>query len=71
MKISYLIYVVTDSFYHKDATVANESADTIQICGMQNSLGDNIYFESDAYHLDKWCVENGLDLNIIKMDADV
>jgi hypothetical protein len=71
MKFNYEIYVVTDSYNNKYAVVANEPADDVQISGMKNHLGERIYFESEAYHLNKWCEENGLNLNIIEMEVDV
>jgi len=71
MKIEYLIYTVTDSHGNKDATVCNESSDTIQICGMKNKDNGDTYFESDAYHLKNWCEENNFELNTLKMDAHV
>jgi len=71
MKITYFIYVVNDSHGKKDATVANEPSDTIQICGMKDKKGEALYFESDAYHLKNWCDENGLEMDAIKMDAHV
>lgn len=71
MKITYLIYIVSDSHGTKAATVANEASDTVQICGMCDTDDKPLYFESDAYHLPSWCIEHGLNFNKIEMDAHV
>jgi hypothetical protein len=71
MKFSYLIYVVTDSHGNKDAVVANEPGDCVQICGMTDEDEERLYFESEAYHLDSWCVANNLNLNKIEKEAHV
>ena len=60
MKISYHLYVVKDSYGTIDFDVSTDSSNTIQICGMKDSDGKHIYFESGAYHLEQWCKENGL-----------
>lgn len=38
---------------------------------MENSLGEGLHFESEAYHLSCWCEGEGLELNIIDMEAHV
>ena len=65
MDFKYLIYVVTDKRGHKDAVTADEPGDTVIISGMGNN-GQRIFFESEAYHLSKWCEENGLTLEVIE-----
>ena len=71
MNIEYWIYVVADSHGNKDAVVANEPADTVQICGMRSKLGNPVHFESDAYHLEEWCKDEEFSYEAIKMDAEV
>ena len=71
MKIEYMIYVVTDKNGHKDAAVADDPSDTVQICGIVDAEGDSLYFEDEAYHLESGCKVHGLGYNCIKMDAHV
>ena len=71
MKITYSIYVVTDSFGNKDATVVNESSDSIQLCGLKNHLGEALYFECEAYHLTKWCHDNDLEVKVYNVVKEV
>jgi hypothetical protein len=59
------IYLVKDSFNNKDACVVSDSCETVQVCGMKDKNGESLYFESDAYHLDNWCAENGLEIKIV------
>jgi len=60
MRFDYKLYVVTDDFGRKDAVVAGQECDGVQICGMKNPEGKDVYFESEAYHLQHWCGDNGL-----------
>lgn len=70
MEFKHLIYVVTDKRGHKDAVTADEPGDTVIISGMVNN-GQRIFFESEAYHLSKWCEENDLDFKVIENTIDV
>ncbi len=71
MYIEYKIYVVTDAYDNKQATVANEPSESVHIVGLKNTHGEDVCFEAEAYHLAQWCSENGLRLNQIDMDAVV
>jgi hypothetical protein len=66
MKFEYAVYVVTDSFGNKTAVVSEEPCDCVHVCGMRGFNGQDIFFETEAYHLDKWCENNGLILEIRK-----
>ena len=50
----------------KQVRLVRKSSDTIQICGLKNQDGEPSYFESDAYHLASYCVENGLEMIVIE-----
>lgn len=64
MKLEYIVCDVKDSHGNRDALVCNEMSDTVQICGMKNKEGENVYFESDAHHLFEWCDSNGLTYSV-------
>lgn len=71
MEFKYLIYVVTDRRGHKDAVTADDPGDTIMISGMVGNDFERIFFESEGYHLSKWCDENSLTLEVIENTIDV
>lgn len=71
MEFKYMIYVVTDRRGHKDAVTVDEPGDSVVISGMVNNDFERIFFESEAYHLSKWCEENGLTLKVIENTIDV
>ena len=71
MEFKYKIYAVTDIVGKQCAVVANDSGDIVQICGLLDTDLNSTYFESEAYHLDTWCTENGLLLKIIDMTTKV
>lgn len=66
MKVHVNIYLVKDSYGNKSCATCEDSSDTIQICGMLNKDGKDLYFESDAYHLFSWCESNELSLKKIE-----
>lgn len=55
MEIQSEIYLVKDGFGQTAYACCENSSDTIQICGMQNSGEEQQYFECGAYHLEGWC----------------
>lgn len=59
-EITYTIFMVHDSHGNRDYDVAIDNGEGIQICGMRDSNGEALYFESDAYHLGGWCEQHGL-----------
>jgi len=48
-----------------DCTVVCELCDMIYI-SVQDIDGTKLFFESEAYHLNKWCAENGLKYKCVK-----
>jgi len=61
LKVSFVVYACRDSHGNYDAALCEDPSDTIQICLMKDKNGKGIYFESEAYHLENWCEENGLE----------
>ena len=60
MKVQFKVYKIVDSHGKEWGTVVEEASTDVQVCGMKNTAGEEIYFESEAYHLFSWCEENGL-----------
>lgn len=56
----FIMIAVRDAHGNIWTVVAGDWSNTVQICGMYDKDGKNIYFESDAYHVATWCAENGL-----------
>jgi len=51
---------VSDRHGNYDTVVVNDMSDTVQICGLMDNDGDYVFFESEAYHIQKWANEHGL-----------
>jgi hypothetical protein len=71
MKIEYIIFIVKDSRGNADYAVTNEDANCIQICNMHDKKGKRIYFESNAYHLEKWCKDYDLGYLRLEREEDI
>ena len=71
MLFTYNIYVVEDVYGKKQAAVADDGSETVQICGMVNAEGECEYFESEAYHLPYWCTENNFKLTVIEKTEEI
>jgi len=61
MKLEYTIYVVKDSHGNIDHECSVEPSTCISIHGMRDKAGELLRFESDAYHLESWVIENDLE----------
>lgn len=60
MKIAFYIYAIRDSHGNEWGTVTEESGNTVSVHGgLKTADGEPVYFESEAYHLRRWAVENG------------
>ena len=71
MKINYKILVVEDADGNKEASVINEYADTVQFCCIGFKDDERLYFEAEAYHLNKWCEDNNLKFIEINKTEDI
>ena len=70
MKVTSLIYLVKDLHGNLEYASCGESCDIVQICTLKDKSGNKVYFESDAYHLHRWCKENDLELKVIEKEFD-
>ena len=70
MKFQYKIYVVTDDYGGKQVAVSAYPNDDVFV-GAQSRLGVWKQFESEAYHLERWCKDNGFGYREIDMDYEV
>lgn len=70
MKIYSIIYLVQDGLGQRAFAVCEDSSDTIQICGLQNEVDENVYFESDAYYLEDWCNGHGFEYKCVEKTYD-
>ena len=60
MKVHYTIYLVRDSCGHEDFAVSRDKGcDVVQISGMVTKAGVIDFFESEAAHMEKWCLDEG------------
>lgn len=66
MKVHVNIYLVKDSFGNQCSATCEDGSDIIQICEMLDQSGKDLYFESEAYHLNTWC--NDYDLELKKVE---
>jgi hypothetical protein len=60
IKCEYVAASVSDGRGNNDCCIVQERSDAVRICGMRNDHDDYVYFESDFYHLEGWCKEQGL-----------
>ena len=57
----YQIRLFRDAFDNTAYAVTIEGSNTIQICGLKDEdTGEDVYFESEAYHASLWCTEHGI-----------
>lgn len=68
MKFTYVIYHMKDAFGKQAAAVAEEGCNDVQICGLRDKAGKEQYFESEAYHLQDWCNEHGIEYRSIQKE---
>ena len=71
MKAKPIIYKASDSFGNEDWAVVSDSSDCIQICGLKDCYGENTYFESDAYHLEEFCRQNGFTYQRKEIEVEI
>lgn len=66
MEVTTIIILVEDMHGNRYSAVCGDMSDIIQICGMKNPKGESIFFETEAYHIEHWCSDNGISRRIIK-----
>jgi hypothetical protein len=70
MKIPTHIHMVKDGFGNKAYAVAEDGYTILQIQGVKNAKEENLYFESDAHHLEGWCKLQGLEYKCVEYTHD-
>jgi hypothetical protein len=60
MTVDVMIWAFRDWQGNEWVEVTGESSDVIQVTGLVNMEGNSVYFESEAYHVEQWCRENGI-----------
>ena len=68
--ITFKIYLLIDSHGEKTAVVTEDSSETVQVCGMKNPSGELLYFEAEAYHIETFCADNGIELRVVNNSID-
>jgi hypothetical protein len=69
-KVYTRIYLLKDSLGNTTSAVVEEGCDRAQICGMHDRDGKPVHFESDAYHIGKFCEDHGIECRIINREED-
>lgn len=70
MKVNCRIYLVEDEYGKRACATCEDTSDTIHIFGLLNNTGETPYFESEAYHLEDWCIANGFKYKCIEKEFD-
>jgi len=53
-----IVVVVSDSNDNYDTAVVGYTCDTVHISGLKDKDGNDVYFESELYHLYDWAVKH-------------
>lgn len=69
-KVTTKIYLMKDSQGNETYAVAEDGSNTVQACGMKNKENKDVYFESEAYHLDSFCRDNDIELKVMVREED-
>lgn len=70
MKVTTKIYLMKDSHGNQASATVEESCDTAQICGLKDKSGNDVYFESDAYHIFSFCNDNDIECKVIERNEE-
>lgn len=62
---TYRVYLFADAFGNTAYAVAEQGSETIQACGLRDTKGNPIYFESEAYHAPVWCDDHGVQYRVV------
>ena len=64
-KVQTVIYLIKDTFGNKYCTSCEYETDEVYVSQLSNKDGEMLFFESEAYHLQKFCDDNDLELKTI------
>lgn len=70
MEVTTRIYLCIDSHGNRAWAIVEDSCDTVQICGLKDKDGKGLYFESDGWHVKKFCEDNDIQLKIIDREEN-
>lgn len=72
MKIIVYLYKVTDSHGYECA-VSSDSPNCfpVQLWGLKDENGSNLYFESEPSNIALWCEENNLKLTTKEVELNI
>lgn len=59
------IYLMADSHGNRTSVVVADSSDSAMVSGLRGRENESLHFESEAYHLPNWCIENGIELRVV------
>ena len=66
------IWRVTDSHgTRRDVAVVDNDEETVFVDGMKNREGEDVTFESKAYHLETWAEETGVTLERFRIEVNL
>jgi hypothetical protein len=70
MKVYTSTYLLKDSHGNKAYAVCDDSSATVQICGLKDEKGNDLYFESEAYHLHSYFSDFKVEIKKIEASGD-
>ncbi len=70
MKVTTKIYLCIDSHGNRASTSVEDGCDTVQLCGLRDKEGKELYFESDGWHVPNFCRDNDIQLKIIDREEN-
>lgn len=71
MKVKFKIYHLWDNSGNECAIVTDDPNTVISPWGLFDENGNSLYFESEAYHLEKWAADNGLGFAVHEREAEI
>lgn len=71
MKVELKIYHLWDEWGNEVVCVATNSHETVCPHGLINKSGRMLYFESEAYHLERWAKDNDLGFAVHKHEIEI
>ena len=66
MNVSISLYLLVDSHGNKAYAVCEDGSNTVQICGLKDENGENVTFESEAYHISTFAKNYKIDVQKIE-----
>lgn len=67
--ITYKVIILKDSHGNIETFVMEDTTEYIGVHGMKDKDYKDLYFESEAYNVFKWCDDNDIEYKVVKMEA--